>query len=141
MRVDSGFQFSPEAFQRKRPFVPESARVDNVFRPGSNKPIAESGAISGDVTISGTYPRILIRAAKRPVTFANNTTENMKLCAYHSDAKALWCQTIEAKSSYDWAKAPRTFTLKVFRDRSPDVPAAIEANIPDESSVKIDEGP
>jgi hypothetical protein len=112
----------------------------NVFRPGSNKPIAESGDISGDVTISGTYPRIVIRATKRPVTFANNTSENMKLCAYHSDAKALWCQTIKARSSHDWAKAPQTFTLKVFRDGSPDDPVAIEANIPDEASVKIEEG-
>ena len=111
----------------------------NVFRAGSNKPIAESGVISSDVTITGKYPRISIGAVRRPVTFTNNTAESMKVCTYSSDAKVLWCQTIKGKSSYDWMKAPRIFTLKVFRSGSSDEPAAIEANIPDESSVKIEE--
>jgi hypothetical protein len=117
-----------------------------VFRPGSVVPpkldafLAESrGIIGTDVLVTSDNRGVAVRGVPpKPVTVTNNTTESLRVCA-SAPATRPTCWTIAAKDIYRWDSAPAEFTVRVFRPQSPDKPIAVESNVPNESTVKIDE--
>jgi hypothetical protein len=117
-----------------------------VFRPGSVVPpkldqfLGESrGIIGTDVLVIGDGRGVTVRGTPpKPVTVTNNTTESLRVCASAPGTRPR-CWTIAAKDISRWDSAPAEFTVRVFRPQSPEKPIAVESNVPNQATVKIDE--
>jgi len=102
-----------------------------------------SGVIGTDVLISGDHKDIKISGQpKKNVTFTNKTGEILKICVFNpGDALHIIpstpCWSIGEGRTLDWDKAPRMFTMKVFRPQFLDKPLATESNVPDQSDIVI----
>ncbi len=113
-----------------------------VIRMAERK-LAESQVFGSDLEITGDqkHIRILIKP-KKPVTFTNKTNENLKICAFNPDDRALIiplaaCLYIGPHRTTDWGEAPPMFTIRVYRPQLVDKILATEVGVQDQSDIVI----
>jgi len=112
----------------------------SIFEPVLAK---SEGVIGSDVVITGDQKNIKISGQpKKNVTFTNRTNEILKICAFNpGDALHIIpstpCWSIGEDRTVEWEKAPRMFTIKVFRPQLLDKPLATESNVLDQSDIVI----
>ena len=105
--------------------------------------VPDSGVMgSNEVEITGDGKNIKISGKpKKKVTFTNKTDENIRIIAYkpedqiHAVGFVGWYLAADQKIERD--KAPRVFTIRVFRPQLLDKPLATASNVHDQSDLVI----
>jgi len=105
--------------------------------------LAEKQVFGSDLEITGDQKHIeIVPIPKKPVTFTNKTNENLKICAFNPDDRALIiplaaCLYVGPHRTTDWGEAPPMFTIRVYRPQLADKILATETGVQDHSVIVI----
>jgi len=105
--------------------------------------LAEKKVFGVDLEITGDQKHIeIVPTPKKPVTFTNKTNENLKICAFNPDDRALIiplaaCLYVGPHRTTDWGEAPPMFTIRVYRPQFADKILATETGVQDHSVIVI----
>lgn len=109
----------------------------------AERKLAESQVFGSDLEITGDQKHIeIVPKPKKPVTFTNKTNENLKICAFNPDDRALIiplaaCLYIGPHRTTNWGEAPPMFTIRVYRPQVADKILATETGVQDQSVIVI----